>query len=83
MQRILADVTSNIAEFTRNPMSVLREAKGHPVAVLDCNKPVFYVVDYKLFEVMAEEISKNDLCKTLLSRISEKAHAIEIDIGEV
>jgi len=83
MQKILADITCSMSEFKKNPASVLREAQSRPVAVLNHNKPAFYMIEPWLFEAMVKELNNNDLYKTLLSRISEKAQAVEIDIGEV
>jgi antitoxin StbD len=47
------------------------------------NKPAFYMVEPKLFEAMLEEISDHELRQTVLARLAEKAHAIEVDIDQI
>jgi antitoxin StbD len=83
MQTILSDITCSMSEFKKNPASVLREANSRPVAVLNHNKAAFYMVEPRLFEAMLEELANKDLRQTVLSRMIEKANAIEVDIDEV
>lgn len=83
MQIMFTDRTVSISDFKKNPASVLRVAGQHPVAVMSHNKPVFYMVEPKLFEAMLEEISDHELRETVLSRLAEKAHAIEVDIDQI
>lgn len=80
MQNILADMTVSMSEFKKNPASVLRQAHSRPVAVLNHNKAAFYMVQPKLFEVMMDELADQELYRTVLSRMAERAQAIEVDI---
>ena len=41
---ILADVSAGISELKKNPMSVMAQGEGAPVAILNRNEPVFYAV---------------------------------------
>jgi antitoxin StbD len=83
MQIMFTDRTVSISDFKKNPASVLRAANHHPVAVMSHNKPAFYMVEPKLFEAMLEEISDHELRQTVLARLAEKAHAIEVDIDQI
>jgi len=83
MESIYSDVTVSMSEFKKNPAAVLREAKSRPVAVLNHNKAAFYMVEPALFEAMLEELSDQALYRTVLSRMSERASAIEVDIDAI
>jgi antitoxin StbD len=83
MESIYSDVTVSMSEFKKNPAAVLRDAKRRPVAVLNHNKAAFYMVDPALFEAMREELSDQALYRTVLSRMGERASAIEVDIDAI
>ena len=83
METILADITVSMSEFKKNPASVLREAHNRPVAVLNHNKPAFYMIEPRMFEAMLDELADHDLHRTVLARIAEKANAIEVDIDKI
>jgi len=83
MESIYADVTVSMSEFKKNPAAVLRDAKRRPVAVLNHNKAAFYMVDPALFEAILEELSDQALYRTVLSRMGERASAIEVDIDAI
>ena len=83
MQAILSDLTISMSEFKKNPVAVLREAKRRPVAVLNHNKAAFYMIEPVLFEALLEELSDQELGRTVLTRMSERANAIEVDIDAI
>ncbi len=83
MQTIFTDITVSMSEFKKNPASVLREANSRPVAVLNHNKAAFYMVEPQLFQAMVEELADQDLYRTVLARVAEKEHAVEVDIDEI
>ncbi len=83
METILADMTISMSEFKKNPSSVLRQAQSRPVAVLNHNKAAFYMVEPRLFQAIMDELADRDLHRTVLSRLAERAHAIEVDIDTV
>ncbi len=83
MEALYADVTISMSEFKKNPAAVLREAKNRPVAVLNHNKAAFYMLEPALFEAMLEELSDQQLGRTVLKRMSERAQAIEVDIDAI
>ncbi len=55
MEAIFANFTVSMSEFKKNPASVLRQAAGQPVAILNHNKAVFYLVEPKLFKAMVDD----------------------------
>jgi antitoxin StbD len=83
METIYSDVTVSMSEFKKNPAAVLRDAKSRPVAVLNHNKAAFYVVGPALFEAMLAELADQDLHRTVLARMGERANAIEVDIDAI
>jgi antitoxin StbD len=83
MEALYANVTISMSEFKKNPAAVLREAKNRPVAVLNHNKAAFYMLEPALFEAMLEELSDQQLSRTVLERMSERAQAIEVDIDAI
>jgi len=83
METVLADVIVSMSEFKKNPASVLREAANRPVAVLNHNKAAFYMIEPRMFEAMMEELADQALHRKVLSRLAEKAKAIEVDIDQI
>lgn len=83
MESIYSDDTISMSEFKKNPAAVLRDAKGKPVAVLNHNKAAFYMLEPALFEALLEELSDQDLHRTVLCRMGERSRAIEVDIDEI
>ena len=83
METIYSDVTISMSEFKKNPAAVLRDAKSRPVAVLNHNTAAFYVVGPALFEAMLAELADQDLHRTVLARLGERANAIEVDIDAI
>jgi len=83
MQAILADVMVSMSEFKKNPAAVLREANNRPVAVLNHNRAAFYMVEPQLFEALMEELADQDLYRKVLSRMADKANAVEVDLDEL
>ena len=83
MQTLLTNQTVSMSDFKRSPASVLRSAQRQPVAVLNHNRPAFYMVDPELFEAMLEELADADLHELVLARLAQKAQAIEVDIDSV
>ncbi|MCE4538829.1 type II toxin-antitoxin system Phd/YefM family antitoxin [Pelomonas sp. P7] len=83
MEAILADITVSMSEFKKNPAAVLREAKSRPVAVLNHNRAAFYMVEPRVFEAMMEELADQDLYRKAVSRLANKAKAVEVDLDEL
>lgn len=83
METIYADITIRMSDLKKNPSAVLRDAKSKPVAVLNHNKIAFYMIERALFEALLEELSDQDFHRTVLSRMNERAQAIEVDIDAI
>ena len=83
MNPIFADYSISMSDFKRNPAQVLRDAGEKPVAVLNHNRPAFYMVTPKLFEVMLEHLAEKDLVELVRSRLAAKDEAIEVDLDQL
>ncbi|MDP3521473.1 MAG: type II toxin-antitoxin system Phd/YefM family antitoxin [Hydrogenophaga sp.] len=83
MQAILADHSISMSEFKKNPAQVLRDAGDKPVAVLNHNRPAFYMVTPVLFEAMLDELADKQLTALVRQRLASKHEAIEVDIDHI
>ena len=83
MDTIYADLSISMSEFKKNPAQVLRTAGEKPVAVLNHNKPVFYMVTPKIFEAFVKALGERDLKELVRHRLAQKDMAIEEDIDTV
>jgi len=83
MDTIYADYSVSMTEFKKNPAQVLRTAGEKPVAVLNHNRPAFYMLTPKLFEALVEELSDRHLVELVRQRLARKDTAIEVDIDQI
>jgi len=83
MDAIYADYSISMSEFKKNPAQVLRTAGEKPVAVLNHNRPAFYMVTPRLFEALVEELADRDLVNLTRQRLASKDTAIEVDIDSL
>ena len=83
MNTIYADYSISMSEFKKNPAQVLRSAGEKPVAVLNHNRPTFYMVTPKLFEALVEKLVDLDLVELVRHRLAHKDTAIEVDIDKI
>lgn len=83
MDAIYADYSISMSEFKKNPAQVLRTVGEKPVAVLNHNRPAFYMVTPKLFEALVEELADRDLVDLARQRLASKDTAIEVDIDSL
>lgn len=83
MDLIYADYSISMSEFKKNPAQVLRTAGEKPVAVLNHNRPAFYMITPRLFEALVEELADRDLISLTRQRLARKDAAIEVDIDEL
>jgi antitoxin StbD len=72
-----------MSEFKKNPAQVLRTAGEKPVAVLNHNRPAFYMITPKLFEALVDELAERDLVELVRQRLTRKGTAFEVDIDQI
>ena len=83
MDAVLSDLSVSMSEFKKNPAAVLREAGSRPVAVLNHNRPAFYMVEPQLFQAMLEQLADQDLYRKAAARLADKSRAIRVDLDQL
>ncbi len=78
---ILADVSAGISQLKKNPMAVIRQAEGAPVAILNRNEPVFYAVPTAAYEALMDKLEDIELTSIVNSRYDQ--HEIEISFDDL
>jgi antitoxin StbD len=76
--KILAEMTTSISEFKKNPMAVIEMGEGFPVAVLNHNQPVFYCVPADAYELLLDKLEDIELANLVVDRTGEE----EIEVSE-
>ncbi len=70
MESILARTSIGVSELKINPTAVIEKANG-PVAVLNRNKPVAYLIPAKEWEAVCERLEDIELAKIAMERRGE------------
>jgi antitoxin StbD len=83
MDTIYADLSISMSEFKKNPAHVLRTAGERPVAILNHNRPAFYMLTPAIYEAIVEELIDSDLNELVRRRLTQKDTAIEVDIDTI
>lgn len=78
---ILADVSAAVTELKKNPMAVIQQGDGGPVAILNRNKPIFYAVPADLFEELMDKLEDMELAAIVEARKDQAE--IEVDINDL
>ena len=76
---ILADVSAGISELKKNPMAVVRQGDGAPVAILNRNEPVFYAIPAKAFELLMDKLEDMELAAIVEARKDQPEIEVNID----
>ena len=76
---ILADNTTSISELKKNPMAVVEQADGFPVAVLNRNKPEFYCVPADAYEALLDKLEDMELAQIVKARLDQEEVEVNID----
>lgn len=79
MQSVLADVAVSVSELKKNPSAVMAGADGMPVAVLNHNRVMGYMVPAELYERMMERLDDLELVEIAKARAGEKAIPVSLD----
>ena len=83
MDTIYADFSISMSEFKKNPSQVLRVAGEKPVAILNHNRPAFYMVTPRIFEMLVETLADRELTELVRHRLAQKDRSVEVDIDTV
>jgi antitoxin StbD len=75
---ILADNTTSISELKKNPMAVVEQGDGFPVAVLNRNQPAFYCVPADAYEIMMDKLEDFELAQLVKERQNQPEIKVSI-----
>ncbi len=76
---ILADVSAGISELKKNPMFLMEQGCGAPVAILNRNEPVFYVVPADVYEMLIDKLEDIELAAIVRDREDDAEIEIALD----
>ncbi|MCK9797007.1 antitoxin [Pseudomonas chlororaphis] len=79
MQSILADKAVSVSELKKNPSAVLSSAQGGPVAVLNHNRVMGYMVPAEVFEALMERLDDLELAQIVRARSHETPVPVSLD----
>ena len=84
MHTVLADLTVSITELKKNPTSVINEAAGEPIAILNNNKPTAYLLSAKMYEAIFELMEDQYLGKIAARRLEkERELAVKVNVDDL
>ncbi len=83
MKQIFANFTASISELKKNPSSLISNAHGSPIAVLNHNTPTAYLVPAKTFEGIMDLLDEMDLRKTVEKRLKDIEKAVEVSLDDL
>lgn len=79
VQNVLANVMVSISELKKDPSAVIAEADGMPVAVLNHNRVMGYLVPAKLYEQVTERLEDLELIEVIKARSGEQGIPVSLD----
>ena len=71
MTRILANYTTSISELKKSPSSIIENANGESIAILNHNRPSAYLVPSEVYEKMMEMLDEYYLMKKVKKRVGQ------------
>ena len=79
VQRVEADYAVSVSELKKSPSAVLKDAKGMPVAVLNHNRVMAYMVPADTYEAILERLDDLTLAEIIKSRADEIGEPVTLD----
>lgn len=83
MQNILADVAVSVSELMKNPSSVLSGANGLPVAVLNHNRVMGYMVPANVYEAMVARLDELELAHLVKARLDANETPVQVSLDDL
>lgn len=76
---VLSNYVTSISDLKKNPMAVVNQSGGEPVAVLNRNQPAFYCVEAEMFERFLDYIEDTELAQMVRDRQGEEVFEVNLD----
>lgn len=83
MRQVFADFSVSISELKKNPSSLLSQASGSAIAVLNHNKPAAYLIPAETYEAMMDMIEDYELAKLVEERLGDKGQAVSVSLDDL
>ncbi|VVN83746.1 type II toxin-antitoxin system Phd/YefM family antitoxin [Pseudomonas fluorescens] len=79
MQSVLADRVVSVSDLKKNPGALMRDAQEEPIAVLNNNRIMGYLISADVFEAMIERLDDMDLAEFVCARRHEVSEPVRLD----
>ena len=83
MESVFASCSASISELKKNPSSLIEQAAGEPIAILNHNKPTAYLIPAETYEALLEKIEDYQLGLIVKERQHEKISAVEVSLDGI
>jgi len=77
----LSEGSPSISELKKNPMGVVNQGEGFPVAILNRNQPAFYCVPAEAYEDLLNKLEDMELNAIADARAGQKR--VKVDIHDL
>ena len=77
--KVLADTVVSVSDLKKNPIKVVAQGEGFPIAVLNRNHPAFYCVPAEAYEALMDKIEDLELNALANERASQERIAVNLD----
>lgn len=79
MEMVYADASVSISELKKNPLAIIEQAEGFPVAILNHNKPAAYLVPAAAFEALLDKLEDVELAAIVKAREGQPEVEVSLD----
>jgi len=83
MEHIHARLSVSISELKKNPSATFKQAGGEPVAILNHNIPMAYIIPANVYSAMLEAIEDHELSELVKERQKERDQAISVSLDDL
>lgn len=84
MDKVLTPMVTSVSDFRSDISGTIRRSHDEPFAVLNNNKPSFYVLSPSHYEQIVEILADMDLANTVRSRLDRADRSsVPIDIADL
>ena len=79
MQRVEAEIAVSVSDLKKNPTAIVEGATGAPVAILNHNRVMAYMVPASTYEAMVDALDDQALLEIAKARAGEKGVPVNLD----
>ena len=83
MEPIFAPSFVGISELKANPSAVLQSSEDMPVAILNRNKPVGYLMSARAWEAICDQLDDMELRSIAEARLKDGQPTIRVKLDEL